>query len=199
LAVSSKPGCHIKGACLIEALSWLEKSSGRGRVEAALARMADEGRAQIDPGRKSFGILASEWYPAENTHAVLDAMTDGLDRGQRTMMARGMAKAVMEGTLRGVYGILFNMMATPERYARHAPKLWSKYYDGGKVDVRLPTPTSMRAVVSGWQGHHAFLCEVVRYARIAALEAMGCRNVRSELRCKSDVGGDDCVTELRWT
>jgi hypothetical protein len=114
-------------------------------------------------------------------------------------MAREMAKAVMEGTLKGVYGIMFSMMATPERYARYAPRLWSKYYDEGNVRLKLSTPSSMSAVISDWQGHHPFLCEVVRFARVAALEAMGCRHVRSDLRCKSAVGGTDCVTDLHWT
>jgi len=125
-------------------------------------------------------------------------MTNGLDAAERDRMARGLAKAVMDGTLRGVYGILFNMMATPERYARHAPRLWSKYYDEGKVEVTLPTPSSMIGKVTDWRGHHPFLCAVVRFARVAALEAMGCTNVRSEFRCKSQVGGNVCVTELHW-
>jgi hypothetical protein len=104
----------------------------------------------------------------------------------------------MEGTLRGVYGLLFSIMATPERYARHAPQLWAKYYDSGQVIFRLETPRLMIAEVTGWQSHHPFLCEVVRFARAAALEAMGCKEVRSELRCKLNVGGDACVTTLEW-
>jgi hypothetical protein len=191
-------GPHIKGACLIEALSWLEKNRGRERLEAALRLMPAGGRNDVDLARASFGILSSEWYPAANTHSVLDAMTAGMDPGARARMAREMAKAVMDGTLKGVYGIMFSMMATPERYARHAPRLWGKYYDEGEVRLRLSTPKSMTATVSDWQGHHPFLCEVVRFARVAALEAMGCRAVQSELRCKTAVGGDDCVTELRW-
>jgi hypothetical protein len=113
-------------------------------------------------------------------------------------MARTLAKAVMNGTLRGVYGMLFSIMATPERYARHAPRLWSKFYDDGKVAVTVPTPTTMTAVVTEWKGHHPFLCSVVRFARVAALEAMGRTSVSSEWRCKSEVGGDECVTRLRW-
>jgi hypothetical protein len=191
-------GSHIKGACLVEALVWLEKSKGRARVEAALARIPNDGHNRADPHGPRFGILASEWYPASHTHAVLDAMTAELSREEQRQMARNLAKAVMEGTLRGVYGLLFSMMATPERYARHAPRLWSKYYDGGRVRFELPTRNSMIATISEWPGHHTFLCCTTRFARVAALEAMGCPDVRSEWRCKSEVGGDACVTELRW-
>jgi hypothetical protein len=189
---------HIKGACLVEALQWMERNAGHERVAAALARMSVEARGQIDVARPSFGILASQWYPAENTHVVLDAMTADLSALEREQMARGIAKAVMAGTLHGVYGVLFRMMATPERYAQHAHKLWSKYYDSGRVRFSLPEPHRMVAVISDWGGHHPFLCAIVRFARVAALEAMGCREVISAWRCKSGQGGDECVTEVRW-
>jgi len=191
-------GPQIKGAALLEALNWLEREHGRARVEAALARLSSASRARIDATRRSFGILASDWYPAENTHIVLGFLTEGLSSAEREQTARRLAKAIMEGTLHGVYGMLFNLMATPERYARHVSRLWSKFYDCGRVVAVLPTPSSMVATVSEWTSHDPFLCLTVQFARVAALEAMGCRNVRSELRCKDDVGGDACTTRITW-
>ena len=197
--MSFVPGSRIKGACLIEALAWLEKHKGRARLESALARMPAEGRAKLDPSRPSFGILASTWYEAAESGMVLDALTEGTTREERDRIARDVAKAVMEGTLRGVHGLMFSMMATPERYARHAPRLWSKYYDGGVVEVTIPEPQMMVGKIKEWSGHHPLLCAIVRFARVAALEAMGCIGVTSRHRCLSDVGGTECISVCRWT
>ncbi len=189
---------RIKGAGVIQALCWLEKHRGRDRLEAARPLMSAAVQADLNLDRSTYGIVASQWYPAADTHAVLDCMVKGLGPVERAEMARSLAKAVMEGTLRGVYGYLFSMMATPERYARRAPQLWANYYGDGMVCLTLPTPKTMVASISNWKGHHPFMCELVQFARVAALEAMGCMNVISQPDCKSIRGGDECIAHVRW-
>jgi hypothetical protein len=191
-------GARIKGASLIEALAWLEHTQGRPRVAAALERLEPEVRALIDLERPSFGILASSWYDSAAAGFVLDALTHGVPLDQRDRMARDLAKAVMDGTLRGVYGMLFSAMATPERYARYAPRLWAKYFDDGDVQLAVTAPRTMTGTIKSWEGHHPLLCSVIRFARCAALEAMGCKDVVSEHRCKTNDGGTECFFVVRW-
>jgi len=187
----------IKGACLIQALTYLEKLQGRSRIEEAMNRMPPDLYDHVDATRASFGLISSEWYSTAATHFILDCITRPLGTIERETLARALAKAVMDSTLRGVYGFLFSIMATPDRYARHAPQLWANYYADGRVALVTENKT-MTAAIRDWKGHHPFLCAVVQYARVAALESMGCKEVSSEMACKSHIGGGECSARHTW-
>jgi len=90
-------------------------------------------------------------------------------------------------------------MATPERYARHAGKLWSSYYDTGRFTV---TPAAdgfgAVAVVRDFRSHHPFLCDLNWGAAIAIYEALGCESVECERTSCVAQGADECRFATRW-
>ena len=181
-----------------EFLLHAEATLPRERLDAAIARFAGRGDHGFDRARPAFGVVASRWYDAGQLHALLDALVESLEPAARERLIQGGARAVMDATLRGIYKLLFDWMATPDRYARFAPKLWASYYDGGTFLVEPLDPHAARCTICGWHSHHPVICELNRAAAAAIYEAMGCRGVTVERqRCLGD--GDACDEFItRW-
>jgi predicted hydrocarbon binding protein len=98
-----------------------------------------------------------------------------------------------------LYRVLFEWMATPERYAKYGPKPWSTYYDSGEVTIELQ-PDGLRALafIRNWRSHHPLICELNRGAGVEVYAAMGCREVTNErARCVSR-GDPHCRFITRW-
>ena len=90
-------------------------------------------------------------------------------------------------------------LLTPERYAKHAHRLWGHYYDTGDFQIRLTSPSSTQTVIRSWRSHHPILCDMNVAAADVIYAAIGCLDVRTErLEC---VGHGDARCEYRvtWT
>ena len=154
----------------------------------------------LDPESATLGVIASRWYPADMVHALLDEITRDWQESEKRRVAAEAAGSVMRATLGGVYRTLFRMMITPERYARHAPKLWSFYYDSGVFTV-LPQGSGRAAIstVRDWSSHHPFMCGLNRGAAIAIYRAMGCTDVECDRVACVSKGDPECRFITRWS
>jgi hypothetical protein len=188
----------IKGIAFREFLVWYANEYGKGALAAAAHQLPSEHVGLFNPAAETLGVLASKWYPGELVHALIDELTRGRPADEQESMARAGANAVMAATLRGVYKVLFDWIATPQRYARHAGKLWTSYYDSGSLEVVESTRQSARAVVRDWRTHHPFICDLNREASRAIYEAMGCVDARCErIACVSS-GDAACSFITTW-
>jgi hypothetical protein len=195
--VSPRAG-RIKGSAFREFLRWYGETHGITSVEQALAGLPPETRALLSAHKDGFGILPSTWYPAPVVHAILETFLAGRTTRERAELARAGARATMERTLRGVYGVLFAALATPERYVRFGQRLWDAYYDCGTVVMDLPAPGRLRSRIFDWPGHHRIISDMNQHAGAVIIEAMGLTvtgTARAE--CVS-TGGTECRLETSW-
>lgn len=190
---------RIKGAAFREFLRWLESDFGKERVVAVARALPEETLGVLDPEGEALGVLSASWYPAAAVHALLDGLVGDLDAAERDRIAGEGARAVMRTTLRGVYKLLFDWMATPKRYAKFSGKLWGSYYDSGEFDVAMPDATTAVCTIRDWRGHHGFICDLNREAAAAIYEAMGCRDVRVQRVECVDRGDPHCRFVTRWS
>jgi hypothetical protein len=196
--MSTAPRGRIKGAAFREFLAWYAKTRGDAALVRAAARLPPALRQAIDDRRPVLGVIASTWYPADLVCSLLDALTEHLDAQGRTDLAEQGARAVMEHTLRGIYRTLFEWMATPSRYARFGPKLWSAYYDSGSFDIVMPDATTAICTIANWSAHHPFLCDLNRGAAFSIYESMGCDEVRvNRTECVAN-GAPRCRFVSTW-
>jgi hypothetical protein len=189
---------HIKGAAFREFLRWFESTRGVDALREAANRLSPSERGLLMPERPVLGVLVSTWYPARTVHRLLDELSAGLSAGQRNELARDGARAVIEATLSGIYRTLFELLATPERYARFAGRLWSAYYDAGSFTVVNRATHEAECTIAHWPTHHPLICDLNWYAARYIYEAMGCRGVQvARERCVS-AGDRDCFFRTRW-
>jgi hypothetical protein len=190
---------RIKGAAFREFLRFYATRRGADRLRADAERLPVAERAGLELDASVLGVVASSWYPARTVHLLLDAMVADLTMLERRGLAAEGSQAVMEATLRGLYKVLFEWMATPDRYARYAPKLWELYYDTGMMEV-TPDADGLGAVaaVRDFPAHHPFMCELNRGAASAIYAAMGCEQVDCKrVACVAD-GAAQCKFVTRW-
>lgn len=192
-------GGRIKGAAVREFVIWYGERIGAPEVASRVLAIPAERRGPIDPYSRSLGLLASSWYPAETVHALLDVLTGGLSPEERHELAMEASAAVMTATLRGVYRLLFRAMATPSRYAAHAGRLWTAYYDSGVFRVEMASPTEARSSIATWTAHHPFICLLNWGAATQIYRAMGCADVHTDRLSCVDEGAATCSFVTRWT
>lgn len=196
---ASKSEGHIRGAAVREFFGWVGETWGDERLREIVGRLAPEVAARFDPDAKALGVLSSKWYDASEIHALVDSLLVSTSAAERERIAREGADAVMKRTLRGVYKLLFDWMATPERYAKYAHKLWASYYDESVLEIAHPEPGLAVSVIRGWRAHHPFICDLNREASRAIYGAMGCEDASCvRTHCVSD-GEPMCRFETRWT
>ncbi len=191
----------MKGSALAEFIRWYDQQRGRDVLAAqvTILPVALQQRLGLDRAKDSLGILASRWYDAEAIGALLDAIVADAPPEERELMARHAAQAVMQRTLRGVYRLLFQWLATPQRYASFANRLWQSYHDSGRMTVEQVTPTMAICTITDWHGHHPFACAMCRASAEVIYTEMGCKQVTCEREQCVDEGAEECRFVTRWT
>jgi hypothetical protein len=190
---------RIKGAAFREFIAYYGATYGMAALVAAVEAMPAALRRELEPSDPTLGVLTSDWYPAEQVHALLDEIARGKSEAAIHELTVGASAAIMRSTLRGLYRVLFEWMATPERYARYGPKLWSTYYDSGEVTIELqPDGLSALAFIRNWRSHHPLICELNRGAGVEIYAAMGCREVTNERAQCVSRGDPHCRFITRW-
>jgi hypothetical protein len=190
---------RIKGAAFREFIAYYRGAHGSAALATAVTAMPGVYQRELDVRDPALGVLTSEWYPAELVHALLDEIARGKSEAELRELATAASGAIMRATLRGLYRVLFEWMATPERYARYAPKLWGTYYDSGDVTVALvESGLGAVSVVRDWRSHHPLICELNRGAALEIYGAMGCRDVANERAQCVSRGDPHCRFVTSW-
>jgi hypothetical protein len=192
------PEGQIKGAAFREFLRWCDASLGRERLVEVAESLPASVRAHLETDAEALGVLTSVWYPASVVHALLDGLTMHMSPAEQRRLADEGAAAVMSATLKGVYKLLFDWMATPARYARFSPKLWASYYDCGTFEVTQRDDNQAVCTISEWETHHPFMCDLNRGAATAIYSAMGCKDADTEREQCVAKGDPHCRFVTRW-
>lgn len=189
---------HIKGAMVREFLHWYEQTHGRAELEAALGRIAPLEREPVDPSRPEYGILVSEWVPSHAAHRVVDALLHGMSARHADAMAKSAGPAVASGMMKGAQRLAFAMVMTPDRYRTHVQRLWNLNFDTGRAVVEKDGESAHVGVITGWRGHHPFICQLIVHGKLRIYEAMGCSGVSVvALECTSR-GAKACRSRTSW-
>jgi hypothetical protein len=174
-----------------------ERLHGRDKLTDALNAMPPQWREGLDPRHPTLGILDASWYLEEQRNAFFAAITRDLPLHQKQALSRTLAKAVMEQSLRGLHRMIFAVMATPERFVKHAQSLWNQHHDSGHLRMRMVARNGVEAAVLDWPAHGVFACMTNHYSCLVTLEAMGCRDLTERRVCMAE-GASECVGVYYW-
>ncbi len=190
---------HVKGTGLHALFDWYTRGHGQPQLLRFVAELPPDVQSRFDTRDERLGVLASEWYPAPLVHDLLDRLTAGLSDEQRAAAAWDMGQIAAEAALTGLYRLLFQAMMSPERYARHVQKMFSRYFDDGLI-VKTPRgPRRHHTSIHDWGGHHPLLCSLCVSSSVYVYTALGCRDVTSRrLSCVTE-GADHCAYDITWT
>src|SRR5262249_2290774 len=111
----------------------------------------------LDVRQPHLGVLPGSWYPAEILHALYDHYTANMSEAEWQKLARDIANAFCDRLLSGIYKAFVSILATPQRYAQNAQRLWDHTFDNGTLVVRV-SANRADSVVSDWRSHHPIIC-----------------------------------------
>jgi hypothetical protein len=187
----------IKGVAMIEFARWAT-SKHRSRVEAAFQRMPAHLVAQLNTQSPTLGLIATDWYGADLIQAFFEAVLHGLPGDARFEFFREASRAFTRLTMSGVHKGLAQILESPERYAHHAQRIWSAYYDSGVYTVELVGDHSALCRVERWRSHHPLLCLWTWCAIGAVFESMRLDAVNIQRQSCVSEGASACEFAAHW-
>lgn len=187
----------IKGAAVADFLAWLEKTQGEEVVRQAWASLPASAHDEL--GQKPGRLLAFRWYSAQAIGALIDATTAHLSPAERAAMARDGTRAIIDSTLRGLYGSIFRMLVNPRRYIERAQTVWSLFHNTGDIVGEQLGPREHVTRLRNWRGRHPFIVLLNQSFAWSLYESMGCRGVIVEGHEEHDAAaGVVDVVRIRW-
>src|SRR4051812_5936167 len=92
---------RTKGMGWTDQIRSYERMYGRDKLLAAVRTMPERWRHGLTEDHPVLGVLEGSWYPELQRYAFFDAILHDLLPLQQQALARVMAKAVMDRSLRG--------------------------------------------------------------------------------------------------
>jgi hypothetical protein len=188
----------IKGSGILPYLRWYVEHWGPERLARVAEAIPAAYAEHFDRRDAHLGVLPSVWYPAPAIHALLDRMLTDHPLAEHELLAREGARAIIEATLSGVYRWLFETMMTPDRYARNAQKLFSRYHEPGTMTKTPLVPAGHLSVVRDWAGHHGLLCDFLIHTADYVYRALGCQDLLIRRTACVSQGAAECRFEITW-
>jgi hypothetical protein len=188
---------RVKGAAIREFLLWYDEQYGHEATLRLAEAIPPSYEGLISPSEPALGVLGASWYPSALVAPMLDSLAATTKDGGR-QFALEANRAVVPRMIRGVYRVLFDVVATPERYAQHVGRLWRRLHTTGDRRMRIVAPGEAFSTVESWPGHHPLLCWITIYTMAFLFEAMGYTQWSVDrIACVSD-GAARCATTLRY-
>jgi hypothetical protein len=97
-----------------------------------------------------------------------------------------------------VYRFVASLIA-PDRLIRISPRVWSNYFDGGKITVDEHHLGKVHTSFSECHGFDRSVWENTIGGSLAVLDIAGARNVKTRILRGGGDGEDQLELELIWT
>ncbi len=180
-----------------ELLLWYDRRFGHDETARLAAGLTPQALSRIDTSQPALGILSASWYPRSVTHPMMDAVAARAgNEGREYAMQSN--REVVPRMIRGIYRTMFDVVASPESYAKNVGRLWRRIHTTGERSMVLRAPGEAVSRVDRWPGHHPMACWLTIYTMAYVFEAMGYRRWSVErLTCVAH-GGGACETLLRF-
>lgn len=158
-----------------------------------------EERGGFDPTSTTLGVIPTVWYPTAAVGRVLDNVAATMTVAERTRMVRESTEASVAKSMRGIFKLAFQLLVTPDRYAKHIQRFWNQLHDTGIRTVEVVGPGEAVSLIEDWRGHHPLLCEATMETMAAVFRRMGLEDVEvMRVECVS-TNDARCKAILRWS
>jgi hypothetical protein len=191
-APTHPPELRTKGLSLLSFVSTLRSLHGSDAAERALEGLPDEVSMALREGL----VVASSWYPLAWHRAMHASAQRACNAGPE--LARAIGYHGTQADFRGVYRFVASLIA-PDRLLRVSPRVWSNYFDGGKVTIEEHHSGKAHTTFSDCHGFDRSLWENTIGGSLAVLDIARARNVRTRILRGGGDGDDLLELELLWT
>ena len=181
---------QVKGTAVLSSLRYVRERFGEEPLALVLAALPAEDAALCG------GVLASSWYPMP---AFLRFMQEAERQlgAQEPNLVLEMGRASCDYGITGVYKIFFKV-GSPEFIIRRAARVFSSYYDTGRLEVVESEDGRCVVELRGLEGSARQFCERIYGWAQRTLELAGAKNLRSGHSSCVHRGDPVCRFEGHW-
>jgi len=190
---------RIKGAAVREFLEWYRTTLGEADLNRRLAEAPTlKSLPNLDLGLHGCGVLASGWYDAHDVHVLLDAIVRGRTETEVQQIISAGIKAALTRTLTGLHRTVMRVVGSPKLHARFGQRLWSTYYETGRVQSVCVNEHTQSITYTDWTSHHPVLCAMTTASDAVIFPLMGLSGVTvSQVSCVLE-GAPGCTHLVEW-
>ncbi len=185
-------GTLIKGASIRARLKFLEREYGSDQLDLILVSLSEEDQSTI-----RIGVLPSTWYPLELSGRLDEAVAQVLSPDAPSRIFRLLGKASAENNLQSFHRIFLRGQG-PHDVLESFPSVRRTYYSDGSAAYTPDGEQSGTLCVSGASSHTRSDCESTAAYFEKAIELMGGRSARTELKRCRDFGDASCEFHCQW-
>ena len=170
-ASSPPPELRTKGLSLLSFVTTLRTLHGSDAAERTLDGLPGEVSTALREGL----VVVSSWYPLA-WHKAMHASAQRACNATPEL-ARSIGYHGTQADFRGVYRFVASLIA-PDRLLRVSPRLWSNYFDGGKVSIAEHQRGRFQTTFSECYGFDRSLWENTIGGSLVVFDVVGAKNVK---------------------
>jgi uncharacterized protein (TIGR02265 family) len=180
----------VKGTAVQSSLRYVRERFGEEALEGLLTALPAADRAPLG------SVLASSWYP-------MDAFLRFMQEARRQLSARepdvvrNMGRASADYGVTGVYKVFFKV-GSPQFIISRATRVFSSYYDTGRIAVVESRDGRAVVEVSGLEGSAPEFCQRILGWMERTIELAGAKGLRSAHSLCVHRGDAVCRFEGDW-
>ncbi|MBU0981614.1 hypothetical protein KKC94_02885 [Patescibacteria group bacterium] len=182
---------NIKGSCVKSVVDYIKEAYKDEGFEKFLTVLSGEDRKVVE-----MKILPSSWYDMEFYERILTGINIcfiGVDPN----LGEKIGKKIITDGLKGIYRVFLGALS--QNYIlTQSPRLWSRYFDGEKLEILEASDFSLKMGVVGDHKPSQLYCDIMVGAIIGFIEITGGNNVKAEeVACRAD-GNSRCEFSYTW-
>lgn len=180
----------VKGTAIQSSLRYVRERFGEEALQAVLAALPTADSADLS------GALASSWCPMESLLRFMQEARSQLGPREPDLL-RNMGRASCDYGVTGVYKIFFKV-GSPEFIISRATRVFSSYYDTGRIAVVDSRDGRAVVEVTGLEGSTPEFCERIYGWMSRTLELAGAKGLKSAHSLCVHRGDPVCRFEGDW-
>lgn len=185
-------GTLVKGASIRARLKFVEQEYGPDQFGQIIASLSEQDQSTI-----GIGVLPSTWYPLELNGRLDEAVAQVLDPDDPLRIFRLLGKASAEKNLQSFHRIFLRGQG-PHDILKSFPSVRRTYYSDGSATYTMENEKSGTLCVTGASSHTRSDCVSTAAYFERAIELMGGRSARAELKRCRDFGDASCEFHCQW-
>lgn len=185
---AAKPA-RIKGLAFRSVIIEFQERYGPRELGGRAKRYHPELEAAFDLDEPGLGVIPNRWYSVDIICALSDAATRDMTPEEFEAFSTASADRIMADTVRGLYRLLFDWIATPARFVKYASRVWASYYDHGLLDMRVLEERRVEARITDWAGYTPLIFALTRKVILRMFENMDCAVEPAEAHVENGPNG----------
>lgn len=165
---------RVKGLSFRSVLLWYASDKGHDELVRRTREFHPWVADALAIDEPACGVIVNRWYRADVVAALADTITRDVSPREFERIAQGCSEWVARDTIRGLYRVLFDWVATPNRFVKYGARVWANYYDHGSFILHAKGERSIEAVVTDWAAYHPFVFALTRKVVCMMFDNMGC-------------------------